>query len=280
MRRRLDAEIKAGIFIFAGLSLMAAIILLIGGGETMLQKNYKLFVVVGDVAGLAKGANVRSGGLKIGRISDIDYSENFETLRITMLINEKYQKRIRANSLVRIQTQGVLGDKYLEIVGGSPDQEIVPAEGVLEAEAAKDFSTVLASSQDVMLLLKENLVNLKAITGSLAANGKSEKLFKDLGDTAANLKDITKQLKGGTVQELNATMKNLRVVTDRVKNGEGTIGALFSDSSLYEDLKNLIGGANRNKVLKFFVRQAVKSSDDDKAQKAESEKAEAKSKKK
>ena len=55
---------------------------------------------------------------------------------------------------------------------------------------------------------------------------------------------------------------NLRTVTDKVKNGEGTIGALLTDASLYEDLKNLIGGANRNTVLKFFVRQAVKSSDE------------------
>ena len=64
---------------------------------------------------------------------------------------------------------------------------------------------------------------------------------------------------GNMAQELEATLKILRSVSEKVKNGEGTIGALFTDASLYEDLKGLIGGANRSNVLKFFVRQAVKS---------------------
>jgi hypothetical protein len=67
-------------------------------------------------------------------------------------------------------------------------------------------------------------------------------------------------------------MKNFRVISERMKNGEGTIGALFSDATLYEDLKNLVGGANRNNVLKFFVRQAVKSSDDAAAEKQDESK--------
>lgn len=81
---------------------------------------------------------------------------------------------------------------------------------------------------------------------------------------ASNLKEVTKQLKsGGAISELNQTMKNLNAVTEKVKNGEGTIGALFADASSTKILKKMLLAAPiRNKVLKFFVRQAVKSTDE------------------
>ncbi len=263
MRRKTDIELKAGIFLFLGIIIAMVAILSMGGGNFLFEKNFTVYTTVPDVGGLAKGAIIRSGGLKIGRVSEMTFADNFSDVRISLLVNQEYHKRIRTDSQVRIQTQGVLGDKYLEVVGGSPDKEIIADGASLEAEPQKDLSTVLADGQGVIQLLKDNLVNLKQITGSIAKSNRADTMMRDLTETAANMRDISKQLKtGNPVGELNQTLKNLKVVSEKMKNGEGTIGALFNDASLYEDLKNLIGGANRSTVLKFFVRQAVKSSDE------------------
>jgi phospholipid/cholesterol/gamma-HCH transport system substrate-binding protein len=116
MRRKLDTEMKAGIFLLAGLILVLATILVMGGAKTVFEKNYRLYVVVPDAGGLAKGAYVRSGGLKIGRVDEIEFSENYQNIKVTMLINKDFQLRIREDSIVRQQTQGVLGDKFLELL--------------------------------------------------------------------------------------------------------------------------------------------------------------------
>lgn len=260
MRRKIDIEIKAGIFLFLmGITVMLTI-LFMGGTKSIFEKQYKLYMDINDAGGLAKGAFVRSGGLKIGRVGDITFSENYENVRVTILIDESYKNRVREDSVVRFQTQGVLGDKFLEITGGSSDKPALEEGAVVTAEATKDM---FSEGSSAVQLLKENLANLKVLTSSLAKKNQMENIMKDLGETSTNLKEITKTMKSSNAMgELAATMKNLRVVSDRVKNGEGTVGALFSDATLYEDLKNLIGGANRNNVLKFFVRQAVKSSDD------------------
>ncbi len=263
MRRKLEIEMQAGIFIFVGLAAAMITILMMGGGQSIFEKTFKIHLDVNDSAGLGKGAIVRSGGVKIGIVDDIKFSENYENVRITLRINETVHQRLREDSVVRFQTQGVLGDKYLEVVGGSPDKAIVSDGGTISVEQGKDLSTVFAEGSNALGLLKDNLANLKVLTSALAKRNQMESIMKDLGETSANLKDITHQFRSSNAMvELGATMKNLRSVTDKVKNGEGTIGALFSDASLYEDLKNLIGGANRNNVLKFFVRQAVKSSDE------------------
>lgn len=263
MRRKMEIEMQAGIFLFVGLMAAMITILMMGGGQSLLAKTYKIHLEVNDTSGLAKGASVRSGGVKVGIVDEIDFSDSYEHIRITLKIDESARKRIKEDSMVQLQTQGVLGDKYIEISGGSPGAPSLPEGGTIGVSQGKDLSAVFAEGSDALQLLKENLANLKVLTGALAKRNQMEAIMANLNETSGNLRDITKKLNSSNAMEnLGATMKNLQAVTDKMKNGEGTIGALMSDASLYEDLKNLIGGANRNNVLKFFVRQAVKSSDD------------------
>lgn len=263
MRRKMEIEMQAGIFLFIGLMAAMITILMMGGGQSLFAKTYKIHLEVNDTSGLAKGAVVRSGGVKIGVVDNIDFSESYENVRITLKIDDGARQRIKEDSMVQLQTQGVLGDKYIEISGGSPSAPALPEGGTIGVSQGKDLSAVFAEGSDAMKLLKENLANLKVVTGALAKRQQMELILGNLNETTANLAQITKKLNSSNAMEnLGATMKNLQAVTDKMKNGEGTIGALMSDASLYEDLKNLIGGANRNNVLKFFVRQAVKSSDD------------------
>jgi phospholipid/cholesterol/gamma-HCH transport system substrate-binding protein len=263
MRRKMEIEMQAGIFLFVGLMAAMITILMMGGGQSLFAKTYKIHLEVNDTSGLAKGASVRSGGVKVGIVDEIDFSESYEHIRITLKIDESARKRIKEDSMVQLQTQGVLGDKYIEISGGSPGAPSLPEGGTIGVSQGKDLSAVFAEGSDALQLLKENLANLKVLTGALAKRNQMEGIMANLNETTGNLKEITRKLNSSNAMEnLGATMKNLQAVTDKMKNGEGTIGALMSDASLYEDLKNLIGGANRNNVLKFFVRQAVKSSDD------------------
>lgn len=263
MKRKMEIEMQAGIFLFVGLLAAMITILMMDGGRSLFAKSYEIHLEVNDTAGLAKGAAVRSGGVKIGTVDNIDFSASFEHVRITLKIDETARLRIKEDSMVQLQTQGVLGDKYIEISGGSPGAPALAAGGTIGVTQGKDLSAVFAEGSDALQLLKENLANLKVLTASLAKKNQMEVIMSNLNETSTNLRDITKTLNNSrTMENLGNTMKNLHAVTEKMKNGEGTIGALFSDASLYEDLKNLIGGANRNNVLKFFVRQAVKSSDE------------------
>jgi phospholipid/cholesterol/gamma-HCH transport system substrate-binding protein len=145
---------------------------------------------------------------------------------------------------------------------------------LLATKGSEGLTEMLKGGENVVKLLELNLINLKKITDSFAENKKSEQFFSKLTAATINLNEALEDInKGKGLKELNSTLKNLRVMTDRINNGEGTIGALLNDTSLYEDMKNLIGGASRNSVLKFFVKQAVKTSS------AESEKKDAAEKK-
>jgi len=65
--------------------------------------------------------------------------------------------------------------------------------------------------------------------------GDSKNLFSDLGAAAADL----------------------RVIMGTIRNGEGTLGALVNDPTVYEDLRTVLGNVKRNYILKELVRYSI-----------------------
>lgn len=63
---------------------------------------------------------------------------------------------------------------------------------------------------------------------------------------------------GRLAQNLENLSDNLRQVTDDVRRGRGTIGALMTDPSLFEDMKRLVGNLERNEVLRALVRYSIR----------------------
>ena len=52
-------------------------------------------------------------------------------------------------------------------------------------------------------------------------------------------------------------MTSLRATSEALANGEGSLGLLAHDPALYEDLRALVGGAQRNKLLRSYIRQTI-----------------------
>jgi len=112
------------------------------------------------------------------------------------------------------------------------------------------------------------------------------RLLRELRQVASNLEKVSRQVKGivGEIQNkklaqkigkmadnLAATSKSLAKVAKGIEQGEGTIGALIKDPTLYEDLKVILQGAKRSKALKFAIQHTIRQKQ--KAAKKKSEEA-------
>ena len=104
-------NIKVGIFV-VGLSLTVLVsVFILGGSSDLLEGRYVLKGQWEDVAGLKEGAVVRLAGWDVGEVKRIEFSEDLERSELTvqLKIMDRYQSRIRADSVARIDTVGVLG---------------------------------------------------------------------------------------------------------------------------------------------------------------------------
>ena len=130
-------NIKVGIFVI-GLSLTVLVsVFILGGSSEMLERRYQLEAKWEDVAGLKEGAVVRLAGWDVGAVNRIAFADELEQreLTVTMKIMSRYQDRIRTDSIARIDTVGVLGDKYVSISMGTPSAEGLKDGDIIEIDA-------------------------------------------------------------------------------------------------------------------------------------------------
>jgi phospholipid/cholesterol/gamma-HCH transport system substrate-binding protein len=66
-----------------------------------------------------------------------------------------------------------------------------------------------------------------------------------------------------TAENLRQTSVLARSVVAKVDSGQGTLGALVNDPSLYDDVKTLLGRANRNRAVKFLIRRTLGSDEEE-----------------
>ena len=57
---------------------------------------------------------------------------------------------------------------------------------------------------------------------------------------------------------MSSAAKHLQGVLDKIDSGNGTVGALINDPGLYDDFRALMGGANRNRVIRNLVRDTIR----------------------
>ena len=63
-------------------------------------------------------------------------------------------------------------------------------------------------------------------------------------------------------EELAAAARDMRLVVSRIEKGEGSLGALINDPTVYEDLKGILGNVKRNRILRELVRYSISQSDE------------------
>ena len=124
--------------------------------------------------------------------------------------------------------------------------------------AIGDGEEIKAAIKDVRLLAQD----LRQNTGPILSNIRSAVTkFKGAGDTAQTVMKNVEQVVGSTAgkmentfTEVEGVVKDVKVMTERLKSGKGTVGALLSDTEMYEDIKELVKDLKRH-PWKFLWKQ-------------------------
>jgi phospholipid/cholesterol/gamma-HCH transport system substrate-binding protein len=124
------------------------------------------------------------------------------------------------------------------------------------------------------------LADVKTEGGSLHALIYDRKIaasLSEVGDAAHELASLihdAKTTKDGAVYQvvygdgrslmgdLGQAAADVRALTGKVRAGEGSLGAIINDPTVYEDLKELLGNLKRNRVLRELVRLSISNADE------------------
>ncbi len=111
---------RLGLFIVAALAVLVVGVFLIGSRESLFQSTYHVKAEFHNVAGLADGADVRVGGLHQGTVKNIQLPNRADgEVTVTMDLEKASRDVIKKDSIASIKSEGLIGDKYVEISFGS-----------------------------------------------------------------------------------------------------------------------------------------------------------------
>ena len=262
-------DLRVGVFVLAGI-LGAVIALFLMTDPATLRGRYLLVTEVEDAGGIRRGDSVLMHGVNIGRIRGFSMTPGGQ-IDIIMEIDGDWE--IPEDSYTRLAGAGLFGGRTMEIIMGTSDQIVEPMDtllglggqsgGVIESaealgQTAEDvLSQVRKLLDDTMVgTVRTSAIELQALIEQLHAIAGVQReqlaaLTASLGRSAAGIEaagpDVERILtrSDSALVALNRTsvtleraVGSLDVVLARVEAGEGTLGRLSQDDSLYVSLNH------------------------------------------
>ncbi len=225
MSKESRLEFKVGLFVLAAMIGLAFFIFSVND-SSIFAKGKKLKFIFQFADGLKESAPVRIAGVDEGVVTDIHLFFDRQDRKTKAEVQVKIQKdtQIPSDSVVLINQLGLLGEKYIEIVPG------------VETKTFFENGQVIVGKDPI----SQNAISEKI----MGAANKFDQTMSGLSKIMSDEKNI--ESVSQTLQGLGMISSNLARVSENIKEGKGTIGRLFYDERLYDDLQGLASELKAN----------------------------------
>jgi len=277
---QLKSETKVGFFVLIAGIILAYMAAHLGVFKFYMKSYKSYFVYFKDINGLENKADVKIAGVKVGWIDNINLLQNDVRAKIKIKILDKYC--LYDDAYARIHQEGLLGKKYLELIPGTPGLSLINSEGTLgksvkQPASVEDlmskFEKIANNIEDVSASLKgafgtpgqqnqlrsiisninEASSKIAIFTDVLARNQQNiDGMIHDFRTFSKHIAPIGQDIQRAAqtfdnnfstvAQRLDATLKNISSIAEKIDQGRGLIGKLVNEDEVYDDLKVVAGG--------------------------------------
>jgi len=224
---------------------------LIGREQRFWERKQPYEIRFTRVNGLRIGAPVSLTGVDIGSVQDVSFPADSTTnyISVEVSISGSASRRIREDSLARIRTIGLLGDKYVEISAGSPQSPMLPPGSIIPSADPIDYEALLGESGDIITNIVETTNSLRSVLASIEqGEGLLGQMIKNREQGTMTFADLQK-----AVAHVEATTASLQRITKEVESGNGAFGVLLKRG---DEAKRLLANLDRaaSDVAKLSAR--------------------------
>ena len=204
-----------GIFVVLAVLLFSVGLFLIGDRHKAFSHHVIFYTEILNVNGIAPGSKVRVSGFDAGQVENIALPDRPSgKFRLRLKVDDKLHRLIRNDSLVTVESDGLVGDKFIEIHEGTDQSQQAEAEATLKGKEPVEISAVIEKATGVID----------------QANGAIKDIQGKLNDTFG--------IADNTINNVNG------LVTD-ARNGKGPAGVILSDQQTAAQLKMTIANAQQ-----------------------------------
>lgn len=229
--------VVVGIFTLLGVAIFVLMILTLGSQRKTFIDSIVVKSYFTNVNGLLEGNNVWYTGVKIGTVRTIKIVPG-GTVEVKMNIEKTAVKFIHNDARAKLSSDGLIGNKIIEIYGGTEQAPIIKTEDILRTD------TIVSPDQLMKTLSKNNdnvyaiTSDLKTITGQLAGGkGTLGQLLTD--ETISDqIKELTKRL-NNSADNIDQLSVVAREYTEKLKQPGTLANDLVTDTTVFSNLRQI-----------------------------------------
>jgi phospholipid/cholesterol/gamma-HCH transport system substrate-binding protein len=211
---------RVGIVVLFALLAVMVSIFMVGKRANLFRKKLPYETRFDSAEGVVPGNPVRLNGVTVGSVLEVILTPDpaDRTVRVVYDVDRRAAPRLRKGTRATIKTIGLLGDKYIDLAGGTAEEPEVEVGGQIPAAPGAGIEKLLEGSGDLVTDLSaiaRSLKNILARTeqgkGFLGALTTESEESERLGNS------------------LNATLASLTAIMRKVQSGQGLVGKLLID---------------------------------------------------
>jgi phospholipid/cholesterol/gamma-HCH transport system substrate-binding protein len=222
-------NIFVGIFVIAAAALFTGGLFLIGNQHKAFRRHIEFYTEFANLDGIAKGAKVRVAGMDGGQVIGIQIPDRPSAkFRLKLQVEDSLHGLVRDDSLVTIESAGVVGDKFLLIHEGTDQKPAAAAQSTLNSKEPLEMAQLLE---------------------------KASGLMNEAGSTITDLHGKLDE----ALQAVTTTVNNTNGIVKDVRSGRGTAGMLLEDPATSAQVKQAV--ANSQLATANLNRASVQVND-------------------
>ncbi|MFH0799390.1 MAG: MlaD family protein [Pseudomonadota bacterium] len=260
--KRFTTEVRVGVFAVVVIAILAWATMRVSERTTVHSGGYTLKVAFDNATGLKLKAPVELAGVQVGVIKNIDLLESRQAL-VTVALSKEV--KLPADSKAVLRTRGFLGETYIDIVPGNPDQPTLQAGETIQYGARTgDINSLVSQFNDIAGDIKHITTSLRDTVGE-GDQAPVKQIVANLEDFAKSIRDLTARNEGNInriTDNLAAMTEQLRQIVARgqanieesmdriasisrkIDEGKGTVGRLVNDEETVDKLNEAVDGLN------------------------------------
>ncbi|NLE92016.1 MAG: MCE family protein [Elusimicrobia bacterium] len=176
---RSNLELKVGVFVAVGMLILVVFILLIGDFKT-LRSGYRLNFTFHFINGVKIGAPVRFAGVDVGEVKNISLVTDGDSTSVNVSVWVKKEVSIPADSRVWVNTLGLLGEKYVEIMPGTNSAAALEPDSVVKGNDPVAMHEVTETARVLVNDIQDALNRIKRGEGTLGRFLFDDTLYREV----------------------------------------------------------------------------------------------------
>jgi len=269
-RHERGLEFKVGVFVFAGLAMLGALVVQFGRLGEGFKTYYPLTVRFNDASGLLKGSDVLLAGARIGKVAGGPRLVR-EGNGVAVPLKIYDYVKLPEGSKFTVGSSGLLGDRFVNVTmpPGVPTK-FLAANSIVNGgretgleDLTREGGALVGDLRGVVQKIDNTVTRLNedVLSRETAENLKSS--VAHLNEATSNFAESSKKL-GGVVDKADAAMDSTRKAADDLQKvltsatqGKGLLAALLTNQELANDLRALVSNLRAHGVL-FYRDSAAK----------------------